>query len=135
MQIPKDIYDAMIAHAQEGFPLEVCGYLGGVKENGEICVRKHYRLTNTDKSNEHFTMDPKEQFETFKDAKTHNLSLLVCYHSHPESPARPSDEDIRLAYDPNINYTILSLQERNAPVMKAFWIKNGQVSHEEIKII
>lgn len=135
MQIPKDIYDAMIAHAQEGFPLEVCGYLGGVKENGEICVRKHYRLTNTDKSNEHFTMDPKEQFDAFKDAKANNLSLLVCYHSHPESPARPSEEDIRLAYDPNINYTILSLQERNAPVMKAFWIKNGQVSHEEIKII
>ncbi len=135
MKIPQEIFQAMIKHAQEGFPLEVCGYLAGSNIDGVIHIKKHYLMSNTDKSNEHFTMDPSEQFQAFKDAQSHKITLLSCYHSHPETPARPSEEDIRLAYDQNMNYIIISLQDKNAPVMKSFWIKNGQVSTEDIEII
>ena len=84
MEIPKTIYDDMIAHAQDGFPLEVCGILGGIGDT----VSVNYRMTNSDASNEHFMMDPREQFAVVKDLWAKGLVILAIYHSHPETPAR-----------------------------------------------
>jgi [CysO sulfur-carrier protein]-S-L-cysteine hydrolase len=66
LRIPKDIYEGLIAHAREGFPLEVCGILGGAGEDVTVA----YPMTNTDASNEHFMMEPKEQFSVIKDLRT-----------------------------------------------------------------
>ena len=52
-----------------------------------------------------------------------------------ESPSRPSEEDKRLAYDSKVNYLILSLMDRENPVLKAFIIdEEKNVTIEEIKI-
>jgi proteasome lid subunit RPN8/RPN11 len=131
IQIPAAILDALIAHAREGFPLEVCGILGGVGET----VSVHYRMTNTDASNVHFMMEPREQFSVVKELRAKGLSMLAIYHSHPESPARPSEEDIRLALTPGVSYLIVSLADALQPVVKSFKIDQGTVQSEEIAII
>lgn len=128
--IPKHIYDDLIQHAREGFPLEVCGILGGTDDT----VSAHYRMTNTDASNEHFMMDPKEQFSVVKDLRAKGLSMLAIYHSHPETPARPSKEDIKLALTPDVSYIIISLADPVKSDMKSFKISNGNVTAEEIVV-
>ncbi|HYS42568.1 MAG TPA: M67 family metallopeptidase [Geobacteraceae bacterium] len=130
LKIPNEIYDSIIAHAQEGFPLEVCGILGG----REGIVSAIYRMTNTDQSNEHFMMEPKEQFAVVKELRAKGLEMLAIYHSHPETPARPSAEDIRLALTPNVSYAIVSLVDREKPVLKSFRIEAGIVIPEEIQL-
>ncbi len=119
----------MIAHARQDFPLEVCGILGGV----DGVVSAHYQLTNTDKSNEHFTMEPKEQFAVVKDLRGKGLVMLAIYHSHPETPARPSEEDIRLALTPDVSYVIVSLAAATADV-RSYRIEGGAVTQEVITI-
>jgi proteasome lid subunit RPN8/RPN11 len=131
IRIPQAIHDDMVAHAREGFPLEVCGILGG---SGEI-VSMIYRMTNTDASNEHFMMEPKEQFAVVKDLRAKGLSMLSVYHSHPESPARPSEEDIKLALTPDVSYIIVSLADAAGPVVKSFKISNGSVENEALEVI
>ncbi len=131
LKIPKSIHDDIIAHAREGFPLEVCGILGG----RDGVVSAIYRMTNTDASNEHFMMNPKEQFAVVKELRAHGLAMTAIYHSHPESPARPSAEDIRLALTPDVSYAIVSLIEPDNPVLKSFRISAGTVVPEEIEII
>ena len=128
LHIPNEIHDDLIAHAREGFPLEVCGILGG---SGDT-VSNIYRMTNTDASNEHFMMDPREQFTVVKDLRAKGMSMLAIYHSHPESPARPSDEDIRLALTPGVSHVIISLADPGLPVVKSYRIDQGQVVSEEI---
>ena len=128
--IKQDILDQIIAHSKKEIPFEACGYLAGI----EGIVSFAFQLTNTDHSTEHFTFDPAEQFQTVKDARSKGVEILANYHSHPETPARPSDEDIRLAYDPNISYVIISLADGQADV-KSFRINNLIVEKEEIKII
>jgi [CysO sulfur-carrier protein]-S-L-cysteine hydrolase len=130
LQIPVKIHEAIIEQAQNGFPLEVCGILGG----RDGVVTSHHPMTNTDASNEHFMMDPKEQFAVVKALRGSGEEMLVIYHSHPESPARPSREDIRLALTPNVNHLIVSLMEREQPVAKAFRIEAGVVQPVELKI-
>jgi proteasome lid subunit RPN8/RPN11 len=81
-------------------------------------------------------MDPNEQLAAVKDMRANGLVPLGNWHSHPESPARPSEEDKRLAYDPTVNYLILSLMDQGEPVLKAFDInKEREVTAEEIAII
>ncbi|MCC2749163.1 Mov34/MPN/PAD-1 family protein, partial [Agathobacter rectalis] len=67
-------------------------------ENGRL-ITKVYYLTNTDEAEDHFTMDPKEQLAARKDMRANGLKPLGNWHSQPSSPSRPSDEDIKLAYD------------------------------------
>jgi len=129
LKIPIQINTAIIDHAKRDFPLEACGILGG--ENG--VVSEHYPMANTDKSNEHFTMEPKEQFAVVKDLRAKGKEMLAIYHSHPETPARPSEEDIRLALTPNVAYVIVSLAGET-PEVKSFLIDNGVVTPEPIVI-
>ena len=130
IKIPQSAYDEVVAHALKDNPIEACGYLAGI--NGE--VKYAIPMKNTDESNEHFSFNPQEQFDAFKKTKSEGLRLIAVYHSHPETPARPSEEDIRLAYDPNVSYIIVSLASET-PVMKSFIIKNKTVEIEEIEVI
>lgn len=130
LSIPQTIIDALIAHARQDFPLEACGILGGT--DGEVSA--HYPMTNTDQSNEHFTMEPKEQFAVIKDLRGKGLAMLAIYHSHPETPARPSEEDVRLALTPDVSYVIISLAAATADV-KSYRITGGDVTPEPVTIV
>ena len=130
LKIPRNIHDDLIAHAREGFPLEVCGLLGGSGDTVSVI----YRMTNTDASNEHFMMDPREQFTVIKDLRAKGVSMLAIYHSHPETPARPSVEDIKLALTPDVSYVIISLAG-TLPDIKSYKISAGSVQPETIDVI
>lgn len=132
--IRKEDYESIVAYAQKGLPNESCGLAAGREEDGKRIIEKVYYLTNTDASPEHFSMDPREQFAAVKDMRANGLKPLGNWHSHPETPARPSIEDKRLAYDPEATYMILSLME-SVPVLNAFHIEGGAVRCEELVII
>ena len=136
IKLGKEDYQKILAHCEQGLPNEACGLLAGTVEDNIKTVTKVYLLNNVDASNEHFSMDPKEQLAALKDARSYGFGIIGNFHSHPESPSRPSEEDKRLAYDSTIEYLILSLQERENPVLKAFEIdKDKNVTIQEIEII
>ena len=130
MKLKKEIFERVVAQARRELPDESCGYLLGEGDT----VTEDYPMTNIDHSPEHFSFDPREQFAAIKHARKQGLKVIANWHSHPSSPSRPSQEDIRLANDPNILYAILSLAEET-PVFNAFEIKNGEVSKQNIEII
>lgn len=135
LKLKKEDYDKILNHCLEGLPNESCGLLAGSIDDGVKTIEKVYLLTNIDASNEHFSMDPKEQLAAVKDMRANGFSMIGNFHSHPESPSRPSEEDKRLAYDPTMEYLILSLMEKEHPVLKAFGIdsdKNVRVHEIEI---
>ena len=111
MIIPQNIIDELISQARQDAPNETCGYLLGTSsEDGDI-VTENYEMENIDHSPEHFSFNPKDQFAALKYARSKGLKILANWHSHPASPSRPSQEDIRLANDPTIRYAILSLHD------------------------
>ena len=130
MKITKTVIQAMVDYSKKDAPLEACGYLG----SKDGIIKKIYALTNIDKSNEHFSFEPKEQFLAVKDARAQGLEICAVYHSHPASPARPSQEDIKLAYDPNMSYFIISLADGNKE-LRAFSIKSGVIVEIILEVI
>lgn len=135
LYMSKEDYQKILNHCKEGLPNESCGLIGGTVEGNDKYIKKVYLLTNLDASNEHFSMDPKEQFEAVKDMRANGYKLLGNFHSHPESPSRPSEEDKRLAYDTSAIYMILSLMEPDEPILRGFHIdREKNVTVHELTI-
>ncbi len=130
MKILKSVIKEMVEHAKKEAPLEACGYLA----SKNAMIMASYALLNIDKSNEHFSFDPQEQFVAVKDARARGWEISAVYHSHPASPAHPSQEDIKLAYDPDMSYFIVSLVGGQEDV-KAFLIRNSLVTPIELEVI
>lgn len=136
ISLKKSDYEKMLSNALENLPDEACGLLGGrIDDDGNKTVEKVYLLTNIDHSNEHFSLDPKEQLAAVKDMRASGIVPLGNWHSHPESPSRPSEEDKRLAYDKTASYMILSLMNKEAPVLKSFKIDGNNAEQEELKYV
>lgn len=125
MKIEQHVIDELIAQAQKDAPNETCGYLLGI----DNVVTENYWMENIDHSPEHFSFAPKDQFAALKYARSKGLRILANWHSHPASPSRPSQEDLRLANDPTIRYAILSLHE--GIHLNSFKILNGEVIDKE----
>jgi [CysO sulfur-carrier protein]-S-L-cysteine hydrolase len=127
-------YERILEHAKSVVPEEACGLIAGTIEDGNKIIRKVYILTNIDHSNEHFTLEPKEQLAAVKDMRANGFAPLGNWHSHPESPSRPSEEDKRLAYDSKASYMILSLMDADNPVLNSFHIEGDVSTKEELVI-
>ena len=129
--ISRSDYEKMLEYALSERPDEACGLVAGIDaEDGTREIKKIYLLTNIDHTNEHFSIDPKEQLSSIKDMRSHGLKPLGNWHSHPESPSRPSEEDKRLANDIKATYLILSLMDENSPVLNAFHVEGPEGERE-----
>ncbi|MBQ7588706.1 MAG: M67 family metallopeptidase [Lachnospiraceae bacterium] len=138
--IKESDFNRIYEHALSVAPDEACGLIAGTDtDEGVREIKKVYILENTDHTNEHFTIDPREQLKAVKDIRTQGLMPLGNWHSHPETPSRPSEEDKRLANDSRASYLILSLEKKGEPVLNAFHIEGEQgnktVRKEELIIL
>jgi len=130
IRISKRLLDEMIEHLKGEQPNEGCGILAG--RDGE--VKKIFKMTNTDASPYSYLADPREQIKAMKEMRRLNLEMVGIYHSHPSTPAYPSQRDIEMAFYPEACYVIVSFQNPEAPQVRAFRIEEGKVKEEKIMI-
>ncbi|MGN1346787.1 MAG: M67 family metallopeptidase [Eubacteriales bacterium] len=134
IRISQEDYRKMVEHAAASLPHEACGLIAGRIDGTGKYIEKVYLLTNMDHSSEHFSLDPKEQLAAVRDMRSTGYVPLGNWHSHPETPSRPSEEDKRLAYDKNASYLILSMMDRDNPVLHSFHIEGTEATREELII-
>lgn len=119
--------ERLVAEARAGAPIEVCGVLGA---DGDV-VSAVVPLTNVAASETYYSIDPAEQFAAYRLVRDEGLSVIGAYHSHPASPARPSETDIAEAYDPGGLYVIVSLAD--TPDVRAWRIADGVATEVDIE--
>lgn len=130
IDLDRATYDAMIVHARSDFPFEVCGLLAA--ENG-ACVR-HYKVPNAARSMTYYSMDPKAMLYAMREIDDRDWALLAIYHSHTHTEAFPSPTDVQLAFYPDAVYLIVSLQDADAPVIRAFDIVDGTITERALYV-
>ena len=112
----------IIAHALEADPEECCGILLG----NDGVVTSSRRVANVhDERATRYTMDPLELVHAEREAESRGEEFVAFYHSHPHSPARPSETDIDNAVESEWTdpyYVVVSLAEKTRPVVRAFQI-------------
>ena len=119
-------WEELIAHAQEEAPNECCGFARAA--NGR--VEEVFRARNLRNSPYGYEIDGKSLLAANElDEAGHEV---VIYHSHPRSPAEPSQTDINLAHYPHWTYVIVSLA--GEPGMRAWKIADGRVREEVVNV-
>ena len=131
LEMPVSVFEQMVAQARAALPIESCGILAG----NDNRIERLYEMTNVDNSPTHFTMDPAEQFAVVKKMRSADLKMLAIYHSHPLTPARLSEEDMRLALTPDVAYLVLSLKDAEKPCAKVFVVDRAQTSEVPLTIV
>ena len=128
IQIPADIFDAMVAHARSEAPAECCGLIAG--RVGVDCTR--FALRNELASPVAYQADPRDLFDAFRAMRDRQLDLVAIYHSHPTSPAVPSRVDLAENYYGLTPRIVISLIE-TPPAVKAFRLFDDR--YEEVPCI
>jgi proteasome lid subunit RPN8/RPN11 len=90
-------------------------------------------MENTEKSSSSYLMAPEEQLKVFREVEEEGLELSAIYHSHPHSPAFPSQRDVDHAFYPASLILIISLMDPKAPQVGAFQIENGKIEQKGLK--
>ena len=126
VRISQANWDELIAHAREEAPNECCGYAR--LDDGR--VDQVFRGQNTRLSPYGFNLDgPSLLAANELDADGHGVAV---YHSHPRSPAEPSEQDKNLAQYPHWIYLIVSLD--GEPHVRAWRIVDGRVEEEALEV-
>lgn len=135
VKISRVDFERIVAYARSKLPEEACGLIAGsIDKDGARVVERVFFLENVDHSHEHFTIAPQAQLNAILEVRAAGQRLLGNWHSHPETPSRPSQEDIRLAADPQASYLILSLMDEKQPVLRAFRVQKGEARRDDLYI-
>ena len=125
------VLEEVLAHARACAPQECCGVVVGRNRCGDRSIR----MTNTLASPTAYEVDPAELISVLRGLRETGEELLAIYHSHPEGASQPSRRDIEQAYYPEAAHLIVSLQDPQNPVMRAFRIIDGRAFEIEVHAI
>ena len=135
--ITRRLLDQIRQHALADYPNECCGVIVGTGED-EKRVLGCYKTRNMNKprAKERYQIDAEELFQIDEQARANQLSIIGCYHSHPNYSACPSAYDVQSAW-PGYSYLIISVdKDKNTPAKSWVLDEPGhQLIAEEIRII
>ncbi len=117
--LPDDIREAILTHTTNCDPEECCGLIAFDVEGR---MRFAYPLSNTDRSDTSFTIDPDQSYRAFLHADEMGWVISGVFHSHPKGPDKLSDRD--LAEAPRGWIHLLSTPSG----LTAFRVSNGVVT-------
>jgi proteasome lid subunit RPN8/RPN11 len=103
-------------HGIRDYPYECCGLLLGRYTTDRKFVSKTYPISNAREESakrNRFLITPDELLRGERYAREHDLEVVGFYHSHPDSPAVPSQYDLEHAW-PTYSYIIVSTSANEA---------------------
>jgi proteasome lid subunit RPN8/RPN11 len=111
--LPTDLHEIIYSHLENAFPNEGGGFLVGTLDGEKRTITEVHPVENVFEEEEQFHRFLAEDgaFERIEDyADSKGLSLLGYFHSHPDSPAVPSEFD-RVHALPFFAYIIVSVRD------------------------
>jgi proteasome lid subunit RPN8/RPN11 len=136
VQIPADLLNQIFAYCQQKLPYEACGVFFGVSSENNVLIHSFLPISNVSVHPlRHFVFDKNQLVTLLYESQTNADVWIGIFHSHPNTAAYPSAEDLQSTWQLPI-YCIISLVDRTQPIIKAFEIKRQKkpVSIKELAI-
>ena len=135
--LKQTLLNSVTESAIKSYPHETCGLLGG-KGNllGNLNVTRVKFCENVSESSTKtsFQVDPRDRFSFMRELQNTNELIVGHYHSHPDQIAEPSARDLKMAFEPNLIWLIISLSNTEIIQVKAHKINVDPSGFEEIPI-
>jgi proteasome lid subunit RPN8/RPN11 len=139
INVSEQLLSEIREHGVRDYPYECCGLLLGRFETDAKVVKETYPISNAREESakrNRFLIQPEELMRGERYARSKELEVVGFYHSHPDSPARPSQYDLEHAW-PTYSYIIVSTSEGHAGDLFS-WEQEpdrSKFNPEEIRII
>jgi [CysO sulfur-carrier protein]-S-L-cysteine hydrolase len=134
LEISQNFVDAILEQSRAEYPDEACGVILGPVGSGRPTRMKP--MINAAHSPTFYEFDPKDLLALYREVDDLDEEIVVIYHSHTDTEARPSRTDIAYAGEPGAHYVLASTREEIAPEteFRSFRIVDGVVSEESVVI-
>jgi proteasome lid subunit RPN8/RPN11 len=110
---------------------EVCGLIGSQEGKATSC----YPIDNVAPQPERrFMLDAQQQIQAMAKMRNLNEQLFALYHSHPCSPAIPSQTDLELSAYPEALYLIISLNTKGILELRGFNLNQQTVTEVALSL-
>jgi len=117
IEIEKEAWAAMVAHAEKVFPNECCGAMLGSVDGERKTVKTAVPLQNafTGAQAARYEIRPEDLLASEREARARGMDLVGIFHSHPDCDAYFSETDLKNSC-PWYSFVVLS-------------VKNGRFDH------
>jgi len=131
ISIEAEAWQAMVRHAEAGYPKECCGILLGKEQDGGRVVTLAVPCRNAydGDQRDRFHLDPKDQLAADRKARELGLTVLGFFHSHPDEEAYFSSTDLKYSW-PWYSNVVLSVREGGVRYAKSFIANEDQTASE-----
>ncbi len=130
--ITRELKEQLLQHARKELPYEACGVISGSADRGAL---QFYPARNELQSTIRYHIAADDLYRIIMDIEEQSHEIWGIFHSHPASPAHPSETDLKQSYYPDAYYLIASFADTKKPVLRAFRIVDKQVEEVEVLII
>jgi proteasome lid subunit RPN8/RPN11 len=133
IRIEHQALNSMIKDAESTFPDECCGFILGQEEDNDRFVSEILIVNNAKEGDRtrRFEIMAKDYIKAEALADEKGLRLLGVYHSHPNHPALPSEQD-RVAAQPYFSYIILSIMNKTFDDIRSWQLNDTYQFEEEL---
>ncbi|NUR26046.1 MAG: M67 family metallopeptidase [Catenulispora sp.] len=136
LTVPREIYDAIVAHARADHPDEACGIVAGPE--GSDRPERFVPMTNAERSPTFYRLDADEQFQVWKEMDQRDEEPVIVYHSHTSTEAYPSRTDVSYASEPNAHYVLVSTRDADKLgdfQFRSYRIVDGEITEEPVTVV
>jgi proteasome lid subunit RPN8/RPN11 len=139
ISIAEKLLSEIREHGVSDYPYECCGLLLGRYSAEGKFVTETYPISNAREESakrNRFLIEPKELLRGEQYARSRDLEVVGFYHSHPDSPAVPSQYDLEHAW-PTYSYIIVSTRADQAGDLFSWEqeVDRSRFNQEELKIL
>jgi proteasome lid subunit RPN8/RPN11 len=138
LEISGEVLSQIHAHGETAFPDEGAGFLLGADGNPRrvMAILGLPNAREDEARHNRFLITPEDYLKGELQAERLGLSVLGIFHSHPDSPNRPSEYDRDWA-QPFFSYIITSIYSAKAVESRSWLLSKDRARFDEepIKII
>lgn len=137
VSLSSDLQSRIFEQMEVSYPNEGGGFLLGDLRAGLVTIQDVIQVENTFAAAEQhhrYAMRPQDWMRLEDEADARGLSLVGYYHSHPDSPAIPSEYDREHAL-PNFVYVITSVMMAKAADMRVWRLRTDRSAFDSGELI
>lgn len=137
IKIAANLMNQIVKAAEDAYPHECCGLLGGHGDlDGTIVITRVQPSDNVSEegTRDRFEVAPKVRFDMMRDLEGTSERIVGHYHSHPDHPARPSEHDLKMAFEPDLLWLIVGVEKGRHAATTAHRVDEEATAFQEVPL-
>ncbi len=145
IRVAEGLAERIRMEAEAAWPEECCGLLvggdGGGEEGGGVTVSRLVASPNVAdpearrSRKDSFEVAPEVRFRLMRQLAGSDERIVGHYHSHPGRPARPSERDIEMAFEPELVWLIVGVEGGRAGEIAAWRLDRESLAVQTVELV